>query len=245
MDRYGLIGASLAHSFSQPYFTQKFAREGIAAVYQNFELQEARNLDSLCAQYPDIKGLNVTIPFKRDIMAHLDRIDDEAVAVGAVNTIAFRQGEKVGYNTDVVGFRDSIKPFLAHGMERALILGNGGAAQAVAFVLERIGIEVFFATRSPSSLNHLAYKDLNAHAMKAFRLIVNTTPLGTWPQVEQKPDLPYMHLGNGHLLYDLVYNPEETAFMKEGRTRGAVVVNGKSMLHIQAEASWRIWQEGA
>ena len=243
MDRYGLIGADLSHSFSQKYFTQKFAEEGIAAVYENFELAEAAQVQALCRENPGIRGLNVTIPFKRDIMAHLDRIDAEAAEVGAVNTIAFRKEGLVGYNTDVVGFRDSIKPFLAHGMERALILGTGGASLAVAYVLKHIGIEVFFASRNPEGDRQLSYADLNANAMRAFRLIVNTTPLGTWPHVDQKPDLPYAHLGSEHLLYDLVYNPAMTAFLAEGKARGAIAVNGLSMLRIQADHSWRIWQQ--
>lgn len=243
MDRYGLIGKSLAHSFSKGYFKQKFANAGLKANYENFELADIKQFPAFCASNKDIRGLNVTVPYKEAVIPFLDHISAEAGEVGAVNTIAFRKNGLVGYNTDVVGFRESIKPFLAHGMERALILGTGGASKAVAFVLKHIGLEVFFVSRTPAAPRELSYSELNAQAMKAFLLIVNTTPLGTWPAIDQKPDIPYAHLGPSHLLYDLVYNPEITAFMKEGMKQGAAVVNGHSMLKIQAEHSWRIWNQ--
>ena len=242
MKRYGLIGKSLSHSFSKSYFTEKFEKEGTDAVYENFELSKIEDFPDLCERNPDIAGLNVTIPYKSVVIPFLDSVDSEAAAVGAVNTIAFQGGKTIGYNTDIIGFRNSIKPFLAHGMEKALILGTGGASKAVAHVLKSIGIDVFYATRNPKRADHFAYTDLNERAMEYFRLIVNTTPLGTFPNVDEKPVLPYGHIGSDHLLYDLVYNPPLTAFMKEGQQRGATVVNGLSMLKIQADAALDIWR---
>lgn len=242
MKRYGLIGKSLSHSFSKSYFTEKFEKEGADAVYENFEISKIEDFPGLCQRHPEIEGLNVTIPYKSVVIPFLDSVDSEAAAVGAVNTIAFEGGKMKGYNTDIVGFRKSIKPFLAHGMEKALILGTGGASKSVAYVLKSIGIDVFYATRKPSLANHFAYTDLNERAMAYFRLIVNTTPLGTFPNVDEKPDLPYDYIGGDHLLYDLVYNPALTAFMKEGQQRGATVVNGLSMLKIQADAALDIWR---
>ncbi len=243
-ERYGLIGRSLSHSFSQDYFRKKFAAEKSDAVYENFELERADELPALCAAHPDLNGLNVTVPYKEAVMSFIDETDPVAAAVGAVNTIAFRGGRKVGFNTDVIGFRESIKPFLTHGTERALILGTGGASKAVAYVLRRLGIVAFFVSRNPRGSDTIGYGTLTPEAVRSCLLIVNTTPLGTAPRTEEMPELPYDALTPNHLLYDLVYNPAETAFMREGKLRGATVVNGLSMLKIQAEASLRIWREG-
>lgn len=244
MERYGLIGRSLSHSFSRDFFSKKFAEEGSDAVYENFELERVGDFPALCAARPDLTGLNVTVPFKETIIPFLDEIEATAAAVGAVNTVAFRGGRKVGFNTDVIGFRESIKPFLAHGTERALILGTGGASKAVAYVLRRLGIVSFFVSRNPQGPEMIGYDALTPEAVRSCLLIVNTTPLGTAPRTDEKPELPYDALTPKHLLYDLVYNPAETAFMHEGIKRGATVVNGLSMLKLQAEASLRIWREG-
>lgn len=242
MRQYGLLGKTLSHSFSKKYFEEKFQKEGISAEYTNFEIPDIAYFPDLIKSHTGLCGLNVTIPYKSQIMPFLDEVDQEANAIGAVNTVAFDRGRLVGFNTDVVGFRDSIKPFLAHGMEKALILGTGGASKAVAHVLRNIGLDVFYASRSAIANNVFRYSDLNANALRQFLLIVNTTPLGTHPDVEARPGLDYSGLTDRHLLYDLVYNPEITAFMQEGLNRGATVVNGLSMLRIQAEHSWRIWQ---
>ena len=241
MRRYGLLGRSLSHSFSQRYFTEKFQKEGIDARYDNFEAAEAKALKTLMAQYPDLKGLNVTIPFKVDILEHLDALDPAVAAVGAANTVVIREGRTKGYNTDIDGFRAAIKPFLAHGMERALILGTGGASKAVRYVLENSGIETLTATRYPAEKGGIGYDQLNENAVKFHRLIVNATPLGTWPNVDNKPDLPYAGLTPDHLLFDLVYHPAETAFLRAGQAAGAKTLNGLQMLHIQAEKSWELW----
>lgn len=243
MRSFGLIGKSLSHSFSQRFFSQMFAEKGIEAVYNLYEIPDVSYLRPLITANPNLVGLNVTIPFKETVLAELDEIDPEAEKIGAVNTILISRGKLKGFNTDFYGFRDSIKPFLAHGMERALILGTGGASRAVDFALRSLGIEVLFVSRSPSGKNQVHYKDINEQALRAFRLIVNTTPLGTFPDVDALPDLPYQYITSEHLLYDLVYNPAETAFMKAGKSRGAAVTNGLTMLHLQAMKSWGIWNK--
>lgn len=241
MRRFGLLGRSLAHSFSKQYFTDKFAREGIEARYDNFEVDTAEAIKGLVAEYPNLSGLNVTIPYKEAVMASLDHVDPTAKAIGAVNTVVVRDGETTGYNTDMEGFRTSIKPFLAHRMERALILGTGGASKAVKYVFDQLGIETLKVSRNPRGEGEIAYGEVNENAVAFHRIIVNTTPLGTWPDIGSKPDLPYAALTPGHLLFDLVYRPAETAFLREGRKAGATTVNGLDMLRIQAERSWDLW----
>lgn len=238
IDRYGLIGRSLSHSFSKAYFTERFQTEDIAAVYENVEVQFSEGLSEVLQR--DFKGMNVTIPYKTTIMPFLDHIDEQAEAVGAVNCIAKRDGEWYGFNTDIYGFRESLRPILKSHHRKALILGTGGASKAVAFVLKEIGLDFKFVSRQPKS-DELSYKDLNANALKFYPLIVNTTPLGTSPDVDTCPDLPYEDMTELNLTYDLVYNPEETLFMKRSAEHGAHVMNGKKMLLYQAERSWEIW----
>ncbi len=241
MKRFGLIGKTLKHSFSQQYFTEKFEALGIDAVYENFELPNIDGFTNLIADNPDLSGLNVTIPYKTKIIPFLDGVAPLAREIGAINTVAFENGKTIGYNTDAIGFKKSIKPFLAHGMERALILGTGGASRAVHSVLSELGLDVLFVSRNPTGQQQIAYSDINENALKAFRLIVNTTPLGMYPNTESSPPIPYAYLSDQHLLYDLVYNPAETKFLKSGKKAGAETVNGLAMLHLQAEASWEIW----
>ncbi len=243
MRTYGLIGKRLDHSFSQKYFSEKFQSEAIDAVYQNFELENISELRSLLAKYTDLVGFNVTIPYKELIIPLLDHLEQDAALIGAVNTVKISNGKLTGYNTDAHGFRESLKPFLAHGMEYALVIGTGGAAKAVAAVLRNLGIRVTFATRNPKFENHLAYSDLNAYAMRTFKLIINATPLGTWPDINEKPPLPYDLITPEHFLYDLVYNPGVTAFMQEAIQRGAGTTSGLTMLKLQAEKSWEIWKK--
>lgn len=245
MRLYGLIGRPLTHSFSKKYFTEKFEKLGITdARYELFPLDSLDELKPLLAAHPDLRGLNVTIPFKQAVLPLLDELDETAAAVGAVNTISIGQTLK-GYNTDVYGFRQSIKPFLTSQHERALILGTGGASKAVFHVLRTIGIDCAFVTRNKSAVPEgqlaFTYEEVNTHVVDAFRLIVNTTPLGMFPSVESCAALPYVALGSEHLLYDLVYNPAETEFMKRGKAHGARVMNGLDMLQLQAEKAWEIW----
>jgi shikimate dehydrogenase len=242
LKQYGLIGYPLTHSFSQKYFREKFEREKIEGCeYFNFPLESMEQFPALLEQHPNLCGLNVTIPYKEKVMTYLHELDSSAKETGAVNCIKIEQGRLVGYNTDTYGFEMSIKPFLENKYERALILGTGGASKAVAYVLKKWNIAFHYATRTPSASNHLAYKDLNAGNIQHFPLIINTTPLGTFPNVDECPELPYEALTEKHFLYDLVYNPSETLFLKKGKTQGAHTMNGLKMLELQAEKGWQIW----
>jgi shikimate dehydrogenase len=249
--KYGLIGYPLSHSFSKNYFNEKFEKENITdCEYELFPIKKVEELNSLIHGQPALKGLNVTIPYKEAVIPFLDELDETARTVGAVNCIkVFSSASALklkGYNTDVFGFRQSIKPFLETQHERALILGTGGASKAVHYVLKDIGIDCYFATRDKSgSVNEktFEYNELNEYMIAAFKLIVNTTPLGMFPEVETLPEIPYQYLTPSHLLYDLVYNPAETEFLKQGKAKGASTVNGLSMLKQQAEEAWRIWNK--
>jgi len=241
MARFGLIGKSLGHSFSKGYFTEKFQKEGLQHSYENFELTSIEEFPELLKENTDLRGLNVTIPYKKAIIPYLNELDSVAREIGAVNTILISKGKTKGFNTDVIGFRNSLKPFLKHGMEKALILGTGGASKAVEYVLKNLGIKCFFVSRKPADGKSLNYDVLNQEAMRQFKLIVNTTPLGTFPNVDEYPRLPYDSMTADRLLYDLVYNPSETVFLKKGKEKGAITLNGLSMLKAQAEASYKIW----
>ncbi len=244
MRLYGLIGARLSHSYSKNFFDQKFAAEGrFDCAYELFEMEEVSQLRSLVKAYPDLQGLNVTIPFKQSVMSLLDAVDPEAERVGAVNTIRIFRDEHsdalVGYNTDVDGFRQSLVG--ASLPARALVLGTGGAAKAVAFVLREWGVQVQMVSRHPQTGESIAYEEVGPQEIAAALWIVQCTPVGMSPHVDQKPPIPYEALTEKHLLYDLIYNPERTSFLREGVRRGCHVQNGMQMLHLQAEASWRIW----
>lgn len=240
MSRFGLIGKSLSHSFSKDFFKKKFADLKIKATYENFELPQIEEIKNLFRN-ENLSGLNVTIPYKEAVIPFLDEIDPTAGEVGSVNTIKFINGKTIGYNTDVTGFENSIKPFLEHGMDKALILGTGGASKAVAYVLTKIGLDLLFVSRNPSSPNQISYEECNTNAVRWHRLIVNTTPVGTAPNMTEAPPIAYQGITNSHLLYDLVYNPTKTQFLEEGEKRGATIQNGLSMLKIQAEKSWDMW----
>lgn len=241
MKQYGLIGKQLSHSFSPSFFAEFFQKQGIDANYATYELQEISDFPQLIKDH-DFSGLNVTIPYKTAIIPYLDELDPLAAEIQAVNVIAFENGKTKGYNTDVFGFQQSIKPFLTFHHERALIFGTGGASKAVAFVFMSLGIDVIFVSQTESSLsNHFTYADVNEHMIAACKVIVNCTPLGMSPHVDVAPDMPYDALSEEHLLIDLIYNPEETLFMKQGRKHGATAMNGLSMLQHQALKSWEIW----
>jgi shikimate dehydrogenase len=242
MRTYGLIGFPLSHSFSQTYFTHKFEQLKIAnAQYKNFPLHHISELSDLLRNESGLSGFNVTIPYKEAIMHYLHEVDDLAQNVGAVNCVKISNQKLIGYNTDVFGFEMSIKPFLENKYERALILGTGGASKAVAFVLSKWNIPFHYATRMPMAENHIAYQDLSADNIKFFQLIINCTPLGTAPNVLEHPPLPYHALTEKHFLYDLIYNPAQTEFLKKGAEQGAHTMNGLKMLELQAERSWEIW----
>ncbi|MBL7889242.1 MAG: shikimate dehydrogenase [Bacteroidia bacterium] len=247
MQQFGLIGFPLSHSFSKKYFTEKFEKEKLSGYsYELYPLASIDQYPALVEKTQDLIGLNVTIPYKESIIPFLDALDPLAEKIGAVNCIKFENGKSKGYNTDAFGFKQSIKPFIETQHERALILGTGGASKAVFHVLNEIGIDCYFVSRDKSQLDTnkaFNYDELNEYVMNAFKLIVNTSPVGTYPSTQEFPAIPYEYIGKGYLLYDLIYNPEETQFLKKGRAQGAVGINGLSMLQQQAEEAWRIWTQ--
>jgi shikimate dehydrogenase len=245
MDKYGLIGFPLGHSFSISYFNEKFKNEGIDAVYENFEIPTIENVLEVVETNPNLRGLNVTIPYKQKVMSYLDYISPEARAIGAVNVIRIeRKGSKTimkGYNSDVIGFTQSIEPLLESHHKKALVLGTGGSSKAIAFGLHSLGVETVFVSRyeRPGTIQ---YDKLTAEDVKEYNVIVNCTPCGMYPHADQCPLLPYEAMDSHNLLYDLIYNPDETLFMRKGAAQGATVKNGLEMLLLQAFASWEFWE---
>lgn len=245
---YGLIGYPLSHSFSAQFFKKKFTLEKIEdCVYQNFEISSIKDFPTLLKNTAHLKGLNVTIPYKEQIIPYLDELSDEAKAIGAVNTIKILHNNGkphlIGHNTDCYGFKESLKPLLRNYHQKALILGTGGAAKAVEYVLKQIGLEVIYVSRTPKDNNTLAYEDLTGDVFSKFKVIVNSSPLGMYPNIEDAPAIPYHSLNSENLLYDLVYNPLETKFLSLGKSQGALTQNGLAMLHYQAEKAWEIWNQ--
>ena len=247
MRRFGLIGYPLTHSFSAGYFARKFENEQINdAVYENFSIESIDQFPGLLKHHPDLAGLNVTIPYKEKVIPFLDELNETASAVGAVNTIKFVKNSngKVwleGYNTDVYGFETSINPFLTSQHKNALILGTGGASKAIKYILNKKGIRFVSASIEELKENEIRYEDINKDLISSHLLIINATPLGTYPKVDTCPSIPYEYITANHILYDLVYNPEETLFLKKGKAQGAKTTNGLKMLHLQAEKAWEIW----
>jgi shikimate dehydrogenase len=239
---YGLIGYPLTHSFSEKYFGQKFAAENITdCTYKLYELPDITALPALLKEVPDLRGLNVTVPHKQNVLPYLDAIEPEAEKIGAVNVLKLENGKVTGYNSDYQGFMQSLQNFYPLVTEsQALVLGNGGAAKAVVAALHHLNIPYKLVSRNPQP-GQFAYPDLTPTALAAYSLIINTTPLGTYPQTETCPELPYASLSAYHYLYDLVYNPAETVFLRKGREAGAQTKNGYEMLVLQAEISWQIW----
>lgn len=250
---YGIIGFPLGHSFSRGFFTEKFAREGIDAQYLNFEIPDVAMLKDVLSENPELRGLNVTLPHKQAVIPMLDELSDEAREIGAVNVIRIRDGRLKGFNSDIIGFTESIRPLLQPHHTRALILGTGGASRAIRVGLSRLGIEWTYVSRNPSTIHpsitgcagggSFTYSDLTPEVMEQYTVIVNCSPVGMFPKVDQAPAIPYDSLTPKHLLFDCVYNPEDTLFMQKGRAQGATVKNGLEMLHLQAIASWRFWNE--
>lgn len=244
---YGLVGHPLSHSFSKAYFESRFKALHLDGyTYHNIDISDLSLLkNEVLSRH--LSGFNVTIPYKEHILPLLDHIDAEAAEIGAVNCVKadWKDGEGFtlsGYNTDHYGFAQSIKPFLEPVHNKALVLGTGGSSKAVAYALEKIGVDVYFVTSSDKKGdNYFSYGELNAYVLDACKLIVNTTPLGMYPEADQSPAIPYQYLSAQHLLYDLVYNPEETLFLKKGKEQGAVTINGLNMLRLQADKSWEIW----
>jgi shikimate dehydrogenase len=243
---FGLIGYPLSHSFSKKFFTEKFEQEDIAAKYLNFEIDDIAKLPEIIEVNPQLIGINVTIPYKQDIIQYLNIIDDAAKAIGAVNTVKIireRDGYSLhGFNTDIIGFSESIKPLIKPHHKKALVLGTGGASKAIIKALESMNIEPLLVSRS-SKPDCITYNEIGSETMAEYTVVINTTPLGTYPKTDGCPEIPFEEITDKHLLYDLVYNPEKTEFLKRGEAKGADVKNGLDMLHGQALAAWKIWNE--
>ena len=239
MKRYGLIGRSLGHSFSKSFFEKFFQEHSLSASYENIELTSVDQITSLFNK--DFAGLNVTIPYKEDVIPYLDDLSKEASAIGAVNVIAFENGKSIGYNTDAFGFHQSIKPFLTNMHERAIIFGTGGASKAVEHVLKSLGVDVVFVSRNPIGEKQFGYDQVNDHMLRACKLLVNCTPVGTYPTIDKSLEIPFQFLTKDHLVVDLIYNPEKTKFLRLSEENGAMILNGQSMLKQQALKAWEIW----
>ncbi len=245
MKTYGIIGFPLAHSFSQRYFTEKFLKENIGdCVYLNYPIKTIGELPLLLKANKHILGLNVTIPFKQRVMEFLHDRTNIPEGLSACNCIKVDDGKLLGFNTDIIGFERSLLPLLDKHHTHALVLGNGGAAEAVKSVLRKLGISYQVVSRRLHLDSSLTYQDLDKDVIETHKLIINTTPLGTFPDISHSPEIPYQFLSAGHLLYDLVYNPSKTLFLQKAGERGAATKNGYEMLLLQAEESWRIWNEG-
>lgn len=243
MKCYGLIGYPLDHSFSQRYFSEKFRREGLKdLVYQNYPIACIEDLSHVIEQQPELQGFNVTIPYKSQIIPLLHQIDDHSQSIGAVNTVKIENGKLMGFNTDWVGFIESLQPMLTKQDQNALVLGTGGSSKAVIYALNQLGISYTVVSRNPTE-EQIGYQEIDAHVIKAHQIIVQCTPLGTFPKIDESPPIPYSLLKESHLLFDLVYNPEMTRFLQFGKNMGCRIQNGYAMLTHQAEAAWKIWNE--
>ena len=244
MKTYGLIGFPLIHSFSHNFFTEKFEKERLDAEYLNFEIPKIEDFPKIITNYPNLCGLNVTIPYKQEIIPYLNEIAAAANAIGAVNVIQITQKDGKpwlkGFNSDVIGFVHSILPLLNPNNRRALILGTGGASRAICYVLSNLSIHTVLVSRTPR-IGMLGYGDLNEEIMKRFKVIINCSPVGTFPNIDECPQIPYQFIGQDHILFDLVYNPDKSLFLQKGEAQGAKIKNGLEMLHRQADASWEFW----
>lgn len=242
MHKFGLIGKDIAYSFSPGYFAEKFKQLGLQDYrYEIFDLEDISQFPDLVETESPLSGLNVTIPYKEAVIPYLDRLSEEAEAIGAVNTICFDEGQLIGYNTDIQGFKVSITHLLQGKRPQALILGSGGASKAIIYALQQLGLPITQVSRRAQA-GMITYEALTKELVRSHTLIINCTPLGTFPNIEEKPGIPYNGITTDHLLYDLVYTPEKSAFLAQGEARGAAICNGLPMLEGQAEASWNLWQ---
>lgn len=243
MNKLGLLGKNISYSFSKSYFKKKFDDEKINnTTYENFDIDSIDSFPSLVKNTEGLKGLNVTIPYKEQVIPFLDKVNKKAKVIGAVNTIKVtKKGNLVGYNTDCYGFKKSLKPFLKTHHKKALILGTGGASKAVAFSLNQLNIDYSYVSRTASNKVQFTYNMLSEEAINEHTIIINCTPLGTFPNVNDCPEIPYKAITNKHILFDLIYNPEETKFLNLGKINGATIINGLDMLKFQAEKAWSIW----
>ncbi len=244
MRTFGLIGCPLEHSFSKKYFVEKFEKEKIEdAVYKNFSIENIDLFPEILKSEDNICGFNVTSPYKLEVIPFLNELDDTAKKIGAVNCIKVQNNKLIGYNTDVYGFVKSLEKYLTKDIKTALILGTGGAAKAVSYGLQSLNISFKFVSSSYDKLNNstIHYSNLNSEIIESHKLIINATPLGIFPDINNKPNIPYNYLTPAHILYDLIYNPSETLFLKEGKKKEAIIINGFEMLKLQAEKAWEIF----
>jgi shikimate dehydrogenase len=243
MYKLGLLGRNISYSFSISYFKSKFEKEGITNItYENFDIEDISMFPSIIKNTKGLKGLNVTIPYKQAVIPYLDEIDKKAKAIGAVNTIKIEENDKlIGYNTDCYGFEESLKPYLKPHHKKVLILGTGGASKAIAYVLDELNIIYDYVSRNASKHVQFTYNELNKTIIKDYDIIINCTPIGTFPNIDNCPDIPYKAITDKHILFDLIYNPLETKFLKLGKEQNATTINGLKMLELQAEKSWSIW----
>ncbi len=243
MRLFGLLGYPLTHSFSQKYFTEKFQQLGISnAAYENFSIPDIKELTSILVDQNGLEGFNITIPYKKAVIDFLDELSEPVKKMGACNCVKIHEGKLIGFNTDIVGFKKSLQPFLKPVHQKALILGTGGASAAVEYVFQELGISYQFVSRNASD-EAISYQSLTKEILESHKLIINTTPLGMYPNLDACPEIPYQYLTTDHHLFDLIYNPTETRFLTLGKERGASIQNGYEMLILQAEESWRIWNE--
>jgi shikimate dehydrogenase len=242
--RFGLIGKNIDYSFSKKYFTDKFSADLFTDfTYQNFDIQSIDEFPKIIEQHPDLKGLNVTIPYKEAIIPYLDTLSDKAFKIGAVNVIRFtKKGNLKGYNSDWYGFKKALEPLLQPHHKKALILGTGGASKAVAYALGELDITYAFVSREAKE-NTIDYERINATTFDNYQIIINCTPVGTLPNIKEFPPIPYQFFTEKHIAFDLIYNPEETQFLKKAKKKGAVIKNGYEMLVFQAEKAWKIWNK--
>ncbi len=242
--KFGLVGKDISYSFSRGYFADKFKSENLPHSYVNFDLQKIDELNAIIKNTPNLKGLNVTIPYKEEVMPLLDDLNKRAKKIGAVNTIRITKNKQlIGYNTDYYGFKNSIKPHLKKYHKSALILGTGGASKAIAYALKKLKIDFHYVSRSKKEGVKFQYSDLTDKIISSYSIIINCTPIGTFPNINICPDIPYNAISNKHILYDLIYNPEQTKFLRTGKEKGATTINGSKMLILQAEKSWEIWNK--
>jgi shikimate dehydrogenase len=243
MDKYGLLGKNISYSFSRDYFKNKFKDDNILDTsYENFELQDISEFTEVIKNNPNLKGLNVTIPYKEKIIPYLTNLDKIAKKIGAVNTIRIsKKGKLKGYNTDYYGFKKSLKPHLESHHKKALVLGTGGASKAIAYALKKLNIEIDFVSRNLSKKTKFTYESLTENDIKNHQIIINCTPLGTHPDINNYPNIPYQAITKKHILFDLIYNPKETKFLQFGKAKNATTINGLQMLIFQANKAWKIW----
>ncbi|MCX7549999.1 shikimate dehydrogenase family protein [Xanthomarina sp. F2636L] len=243
MNKFGLIGKNISYSFSREYFKKKFKDEDIMNTsYENFDLQNINEFPEVINKNPTLKGLNVTIPYKESVIPYLDKLNKKAKKIRAVNTIKIsKKGKLTGYNTDYFGFKKSLEPHLKSHHKKALILGTGGASKAIAYALKKLNIEIAFVSRTPSKQTNFSYTLLTENDIRNYQIIINCTPLGTHPHMDDCPEIPYQAITDKHILFDLIYNPEETKFLRFGKAKNATTINGYQMLIYQADKAWRIW----